>query len=104
MSDQEVLHSKFKTFQAINNRDMKNSKNFNWRYSPKTTFGSAGLQKSHNNFSTEEDLLDALEEFHGKLIQLRNNIKQEIVLKSIKGDTKINDLWNNNNFNNLIPD
>lgn len=59
--------------------------------------------KSRYDFTKNSELLKGMEEFHEKLMELRYNIKQEIVNKSIKGNTKIDDLWNGNNFNNVIP-
>lgn len=55
------------------------------------------------DFNDNEQLIEAMEVFHDKLQELRYNIKQEIINKSIKGDTKIDDLWNNDNFSNVIP-
>ncbi|GFD81145.1 hypothetical protein KUL118_40070 [Tenacibaculum sp. KUL118] len=44
-----------------------------------------------------------MEDFHDKLDELRYNIKQEIINKSIKGNIKIDELWKGNNFNNVKP-
>ncbi|WP_440121037.1 hypothetical protein [Tenacibaculum sp. Ill] len=60
------------------------------------------LSKKYD-FKDKNQLIEAMEDFHDKLDELRYNIKQEIINKSIKGNIKIDELWKGNNFNNVKP-